>query len=316
MSLIRLLFRLVLLLVLALVVLRIMAWWREDGAPPPPVTIQMVPTAFGKVAVDMRGPENGPRIVLVHGTAAWSGFWQEISADLAAKGWRVLAVDTPPFGYSEHDPAGRYDRASQARRLAEIIRTTGGSATVVGHSFGAGAAMELALTEPALVKRLVLVDAALGKLDPEKGKPGPIASVLDESKIAQPITAATITNPWLTETMLKTFVSRKDSVARWVDVVQQPMRRPESTTAYGHWLPNLFVQDDGARSRSRAAMGQIAVPVRIIWGETDMVTPPDQARALQPLLRAPGIEWVRGVGHIPHVEAPADFLAALYRALQ
>ncbi len=307
---------LIALVVVVLLGLRIAAWWREHDAAPMPPTMHMVQTSLGKVAVDLRGPENGPRIVLVHGTAAWSGFWREVSDDLAAQGWRVIAVDTPPFGYSERDPAGRYDRVSQARRLAELIRAIGGKATVVGHSFGAGAAVELALTEPQLVERLVLVDAALGKLDPaEQGKPGALASALQAAPLGQGVTAATITNPLLTEAMLKSFVSRKDSVARWVPVVQQPMRREGSTAAYARWLPNLFIADEGARSRHRSALAQIAVPVRLIWGEADTVTPPDQARALQPLLHAPGIEWVRGAGHIPHVEAPAEFITALHRAL-
>ena len=36
-------------------------------------------------------------------------------------GWRVIAVDLPPFGYSERDAEARYDRTAQARRLAAVV---------------------------------------------------------------------------------------------------------------------------------------------------------------------------------------------------
>ena len=103
--------------------------------------------------------------MLIHGTAAWSGFWREVADHLAGRGWRVIAIDLPPFGWSGHDPEGRYDRATQAERLAAVLRARPKKAVVVGHSFGAGAATELALRHPDEVKGLVLVDAALGKLD-------------------------------------------------------------------------------------------------------------------------------------------------------
>jgi pimeloyl-ACP methyl ester carboxylesterase len=186
------------LLLLTLVVLaglRLAAWWREGPVTPPP-GMTMVSTAMGQVAVQLSGPEDGRRIALVHGSAAWSGFWRDVATDLSAKGWRVIAIDTPPFGYSARDPLGRYDRVSQARRLGDVLRNSGGPAVVLGHSFGAGAATELALTEPTLVERLVLVDAAMGTIDPPSGAgPGTASELLAFAPLGQAVTAAAITNP-------------------------------------------------------------------------------------------------------------------------
>jgi pimeloyl-ACP methyl ester carboxylesterase len=44
------------------------------------------------------GPADGPLLVLVHGTGAWSGTWFVLPQALANRGWRVVAVDLPPFG--------------------------------------------------------------------------------------------------------------------------------------------------------------------------------------------------------------------------
>lgn len=158
----------ILALVLAvLIVLRALAASREGGMPPTPADMQMIATPTGAVAVHVSGPADGPRMLIVHGTAAWGGFWRDSAKELAAKGWRVIAVDLPPFGWSEHDEQARYDRISQAERLAAVIAATGsGPAAVVAHSFGGGPATELALRHPNRVRGLVLVDAALGHLDP------------------------------------------------------------------------------------------------------------------------------------------------------
>jgi pimeloyl-ACP methyl ester carboxylesterase len=93
------------------------------------------------------------------------------------------------------------------------------------------------------------------------------------------------------------------------------MQREGSTTAYARWLPTLLAADEGARSRRSTELSAIRVPVRLVWGDRDTVTPPDQALRLERLFAAPPTIWVRGAGHIPHIEAPREFLLALDRAL-
>ena len=47
----------------------------------------------------------------------------------------------------------------------------------------------------------------------------------------------------------------------------------------------------------------------------DTVTPPPQAEELALLFGGAPVEWLADVGHIPHIEAPAAFMAALDRAI-
>ncbi|WP_197028808.1 alpha/beta fold hydrolase, partial [Methylibium sp. T29-B] len=116
------------------------------------------------------GPPHRPALLLTHGTGAWSGTWFGLPDALAAAGWRVVAVDLPPFGLTTTPDDGRtvdYSRAAQARRLLALARTLGPDLTLVGHSFGAGPALEAAVAAAAdssgvVLRRLVLVDPALG----------------------------------------------------------------------------------------------------------------------------------------------------------
>jgi pimeloyl-ACP methyl ester carboxylesterase len=300
--------------ILILAGFRIAAAFRETGAAAPKGTV-FVSTPYGRVAATVSGPADGAPILIVHGTAAWSGFWRDVAAHLAARGRRVIAIDLPPFGWSDRDPQARYDRVTQSERLSAVVSAVGPKpATVLGHSFGAGAATELALRHPGQLRSLVLVDAALGSLDPDGGD-GAVARALRFPPLAQGLVAATITNPWATGPLLRSFLARKEAAAPWLGTLEAPMRREGSTAAYAAWLPSLFATNDGALSRTRRGLAGIRVPVALIWGEADTVTPLEQGRQIAALTRARSTAVLPGVGHIPHIEDPSAFLAALDAAL-
>jgi pimeloyl-ACP methyl ester carboxylesterase len=275
-----------------------------------------IATRLGNVTMEVRGPADGPIVLLIHGTAGWSGFWRNVARHLATRGWQAVAVDMPPFGYSEHDPRARYSRAAQAERLGEVIgRLSSRPVIVVGHSFGSGAAVELALRHPWMVSRLVLVDAALGEIDPPDDGSGLAQRALGQSWVAQPLVSATMTNPLLTGRLLRSMLARREAADVWIATIQEPMRREGTTAAYAAWLPELFVANDASLSRRSANLARIAMPVHLIWGEADTVTPFAQGENLARLVRARSFARLPGVGHIPHIEDEAGFLAALDRAL-
>ena len=303
---------LVLLILMILLALRLAAWSRESAVAPPPATAWYA-TPLGRVAAQVSGPAEGPPIVIVHGTAAWSGFWTDVTAHLAARGWRVVAVDLPPFGWSDRDPGARYTRGHQAERLAAVVAAQGRPAIVLGHSFGGGPVTELALRHPARLRGIVLVDAALGELDPQ-GEAG-AARVLRTRPLAELATSATVTNPAALGPLLRSMIARKEQAEPWLPVLGEPMRREGTTTAYASWLPNLFTRSDGALSRRSAELSRIRVPVALIWGEADTVTPLDQGRRIAQLTKARSLAVLPGVGHIPHIEDPQAFTRALDQAL-
>jgi pimeloyl-ACP methyl ester carboxylesterase len=111
------------------------------------------------------------------------------------------------------------------------------------------------------------------------------------------------------------MLARKESADAWLETIREPMRREGTTRAYAAWLPNLFASDDGALSRRSANLRRIRVPVSLIWGEADTVTPIAQGENLSRLLRARRFLRLPGLGHIPHIEDEAAFLAALDAAM-
>jgi pimeloyl-ACP methyl ester carboxylesterase len=307
-----------LLLVVAILILFRMAAGVRERDETVPATSTLVATPLGRVAVTLSGPAGGRPVLIVPGTAGWSGFWRDVSSHLAGRGYRVIAVDLPPFGFSDRDPLARYDRPAQAERLVAVLRTLAGErpAIVVAHSFGAGAGTELALRAPGQVRRLVLVDAALGLLDPPAAKAGAGAAVMRQPVVMQPIVAATLTNPWAMSPLLRSMLARKDAAAPWIGTLREPMRRSGTTAGYAAWTPALFAATDAGWSRRTQGLARMRPPVALIWGEADTVTPIAQGEKLARIFEASSFQRLPGVGHIPHIEDPAHFLAALDRAIE
>ncbi|MER5964719.1 alpha/beta fold hydrolase [Streptomyces sp. NPDC002057] len=107
-----------------------------------------------RLAYRVRGSEDAPPVVLVHGRGESGTTWTRIAAELAAD-HRVYAVDLRGHGLS--DRPGRYGFDVFRDELGGFLRALGlTGATVVAHSMGAAAAYLLARSEPELVGRLVL----------------------------------------------------------------------------------------------------------------------------------------------------------------
>ncbi len=116
------------------------------------------------------GGGTGPPAMLIHGLGASTFSFREISSWMADLGYVVIAVDVPPFGYSD-----RRDRAIEAIRhelfwkLADRLETDPGLVgaritgpwTLVGHSLGGRVAAGMARSRPEDVSDLVLLAGAV-----------------------------------------------------------------------------------------------------------------------------------------------------------
>src|SRR5829696_10448502 len=101
----------------------------------------------------------GLPMVLLHGAGDSSLDWRWVIPDLAAT-HRVYAPDLPGSPDSAR-PAAAYSPAFFERFAVGFLNALGiGRATFVGNSLGGLIALRLALSEPARVTALVLVDSA------------------------------------------------------------------------------------------------------------------------------------------------------------
>src|SRR5260370_19083105 len=102
-----------------------------------------------------------PPILLLHGLASSSYIWNQVAPRLAEQGHEVIALDQRGHGESAKPDSG-YDFATiLADDLAAVQALGLQRPVVVGHSWGAMAALEYAAAPQADLSALVLVDGAL-----------------------------------------------------------------------------------------------------------------------------------------------------------
>ena len=100
---------------------------------------------------------NTPALLIVHGLFGSARNWGVIARHLASTR-DVISVDMRNHGNSPRASSQSYP--DMAADLAEVINAHGAPMDVLGHSMGGKAAMQLALTHPDLVRKLIVADIA------------------------------------------------------------------------------------------------------------------------------------------------------------
>jgi pimeloyl-ACP methyl ester carboxylesterase len=258
------------------------------------------------------GPPDGMPVLFIPGTGAWSETWRDTLSECAARGHHCIALDLPPFGYSQRPADHDYSTPRQARRIAGLLDALGISqAVLVGHSFGSRATMQLALSEPQRIRALVLVDAALAVNAPLHAD-AQVPAVMRWSPLRNAVIASTATNPRLTHFFLEKFTTRHEVLTpERVAIYQRPFARRGTTEAFAHWAMQFGEPTSGLLSADPAAYRKADIPTLLLWGEADTVTPLAEGRALAQLLPRAKLEVLPGVGHIPQIEMPSAFNKSL-----
>lgn len=103
--------------------------------------------------------DSGPAIVILHGVFGSSDNWLTIGKTIAARGYRVFALDQRNHGQSPR--AGEQDYTSMAADLREfLIDQQLDNTILMGHSMGGKTVMQYAMDYQNTFGKLVVVDIA------------------------------------------------------------------------------------------------------------------------------------------------------------
>jgi pimeloyl-ACP methyl ester carboxylesterase len=250
----------------------------------------------------------GPPPVLLHALGESAFDWRWVLPALA-RTHRVYAPDLPGFGGCAK-PAADYSSAFFERFAGGFLDTLDlERAAVVGNSLGGLVALRLALSEPARLTALVLVDSAgLGRSATYALRsltaPGYGELLLAWAKT--PPGAAG--RAWLKAQLL--FAHPRLAPAEWTAEQYRLARLPGFLEAA---LAALRAQLDleGQREVLLGRLPHLQVPTLIVWGALDRVFPPSQAQDTLTRLPKGSLALIPDCGHMPHVECPDRFVAAL-----
>jgi pimeloyl-ACP methyl ester carboxylesterase len=257
-----------------------------------------------QVGIDVRGA--GEPIVLLHGLGASRQVWRRAAPRLARQRL-VLAPDLPGLGGSA--PAGRgFDLGGVADVLAGLLaERAGGSFDLLGTSLGGAVAVHLADAHPELVRRLVL--AAPAGFTPWPLVPGGAGVVSDQVIAVRRIVGARAAGSATVRRALLwgTVAAPERLSAADARMVFEASRGSERI---GAALTAVL------RADLRPLVRGLDVPLGLIWGERDRVVPVSTLEALRALRPDAVVETIPDAAHIPQLERPAEFVAAVQRVLE
>jgi pimeloyl-ACP methyl ester carboxylesterase len=315
------------LLILAFAVLavcRIATFTRErlTAEEAAPASGSFVSAGDIKIYAEEDGPKSGLPVVFIHGFGAWSETWKKTTTVLAAHGFHTIALDMPPFGFSEKITDGTFSRQAQAQRIIRVLDTLQLKQVIlVGHSIGGRPTLEVALLAPDRIKSLVLVDVALGfGTDGELAQNDP--TLLSRAfffihPLRNAVLSATATNPLMTKRLLSTFVANPEVLTpALLSVYQKPFAVKDSTNRLGDWLKVFSVDSDTSLSGKLSNISKLSMPTLLMWGDKDTITPLWQGEELKKIVASSSLNVLSGLGHIPQIEDPDQFNSSLLPFLE
>lgn len=251
----------------------------------------------------------GAPMLLVHGHASSQDLWAKIKLP-GAEHCRYT-LDLPGHGGSDKPPLEWFTLENYTDLLAQFCRRFHlENIVLVGHSMGGLLCLNLALTHPELVGRLVLIAPVIE---------GSFLAYLDfllpwKNIICQPWSQFWLdlynSFPWLAAPIAANWYAHPrmlltDSFRQ----AQTDFARCPLTTLMGNF--KLVRQAD-----LRPYLSRLHTPTFIIAGEQDRVVPCRQSQLLARLVPQSQLVLIPHCGHLPFDEQPELFVAAVVGQIQ
>lgn len=262
-------------------------------------------------------------VLLLHGKNFSGAYWASTIAALRQRGWRVIVPDQIGFGKSSKPRAFQFSFQALASHTAALLDDLGVErVAVVGHSMGGMLATRFALMYPARTTSLVLVNP-IGLEDWKRVVPYSPISAQYQAELAR------------TPAAIKQYMTQSYFDGAWKPEYD-PLLEIQAGWANGSdreliaWISAL-TSDMVFTQPVLYEFGDVRAPTLLIIGQRDRTAIGKQlvSREVAATLgnymelggRAakaiPGARLVplRGVGHVPQVEAFSVYIEALLRFL-
>jgi pimeloyl-ACP methyl ester carboxylesterase len=268
------------------------------------VMTEFLTVGGGTIAYEVTG--SGPLVVLAHGLGDNRDAYRFVVPQLAAAGYRVVAVDIRGCGESSTGWAG-YSRTDIAGDLVALVRHLGGPAVLVGHSIAGGAVTIAAAQAPELVEGIVELapftraqSIKLGDFGSKRYRSG------------------------TTRLMMTSLLGRVSWWHSYLDLAvpghkpadwDQQLKRNATELADPGRMKALQQMTRISPADAGAKLGDVACPALIIEGslDPDWVDPLAEGTAIVAAMPAgtATVEVIEGAGHYPHTQFPDETVALL-----
>jgi 3-oxoadipate enol-lactonase len=235
----------------------------------------------------------GPALFLFHSLLSDRASFDAITPTLS-QSFRVIVPELPGFGGSKAVDGGLADVAD---RMAQAVKdgAGGGEAIVLGNGYGGFVALQMAIRHPGIATKLILADCGAAFSEPGRQAFRNMAAA-SKAKGLQAITDVAM---------------RRLFAPEFQD--QHPDLMRGRREAFLKTDPDVFQAACGALAELdlRPELKQVKVPVLVLVGEHDEATPPPMSGELAAGLPDARLKILPGCAHVPQLQAPELFLAAI-----
>lgn len=245
---------------------------------------------------------NGPDpVVLVHGTPYSSYLWRDIAPALAVR-HTVFVFDHLGYGQSDQREGQDLTLAAQARRFVQLlahweIRGPG----VVANDIGGAIVLHALLLGGAEYRDLTIFDAVSGG----SWERGLFQLIRTHPDVFHQLPA------YAHEALIVSHLNNATHLGFRPGVLEAhlaPWLGAEGQAAYYRQYSQLSESDTDPYE---AKLGEIAVPVKLLWGREDRILPPEYGTWLHERIPHAELHWVDDAGHLLQEDAPAQLLSHL-----
>jgi pimeloyl-ACP methyl ester carboxylesterase len=242
---------------------------------------------------DVREIGKGPAVILVHGYPLDGAMWSGVARALSSQ-FRVLKPDLPGRGNTEAAAPAGID--GYADFLGTIVDSLDAPVGIAGFSFGGYISLALLKRRPEKVRAIALVDTRAGA-DDDAGK-----AKRDEAIAAVRASGlAPVLEGMPSKLLSPEGFARADLLERVQRIISR--QKPETVEA------DLAAMRD--RPDSTGFLREIGIPVLVVVGDRDVLTPPADSEAVAAAIRGARLVTVPGAGHLTPMERPKAVAGAL-----
>jgi len=224
---------------------------------------------------------SGKPIIILHGLMGGLGNFEAFISHFPNKGYQVFMPELPIYTASIINTNVKYF----SKFIFDFIKFLKiKDMILVGNSLGGHVALLFSKLYPNIAKGLVLTGSsglyenAMGDTYPKRGD-----------------------YEFIKKKTQNVFYSEKIATKEIVDEVF------ESVNNRNKVIRILAMAKSAIRHNMAQDLPKIKIPVALIWGKNDNVTPPEVAKEFDKLLPNSKLYWVNKCGHAPMMEHPKKF---------
>jgi|GEM_PF-121133 len=241
-------------------------------------------------------------VLFLHGFSGSTFSWETTAPALQAEGFEVIALDIPPFGFSDKSPTVNASVTARAELMLQWLGENfpGREWHLAGHSMGAGIVQAMALMQPEKAASVIIVAGAIfNEVKPGERQSksllrfGPVQAIV--GNLAE---THFITRRRIVKLLESAYGSKPGGEA--IEAYYRALKIPGTARA-------MLASSNNSHEIETLNAVNLEKPVFAIWGENDTWVPLTSRQKVLDQMPNVTLETIPDSGHNPMETHPEEF---------